>query len=179
MVEGVHGVLAAEALLLGKGIPMLPDRRGSLGYRIEPGRECRLEHQLISILRSSRIAESLVQKTCSKETSSNGVVGSSGLPKQMLSRCLSVLHDAVLQAQYIRALRITGLAFQGPGFLRLGIHESIVPVTAAFFCQFVIGLRTFLILQNAGDLFHQDSFSVVESVPEQRKICLFRGQPVA
>ena len=97
----------------------------------------------------------------------------------MLSRCLSVLHDAVLQAQYIRALRITGLAFQGPGFLRLGIHESIVPVTAAFFCQFVIGLRTFLILQNAGDLFHQDSFSVVESVPEQRKICLFRGQPVA
>lgn len=106
---------------------MLPDRRRSLGHRIQPRRECRLQHHLPGILHSALLGQHLVQNTRSKESRSDRMADRSRLSDQMLSYSLSVFCHTIRQCNCIRALRITQRSVRIAGLSGIRKYKCLIP----------------------------------------------------
>ncbi len=149
VVEGVHGVVAVEAGLLGVGVPALPDGGGANSYRIEPGSILGGLKHLVSCLVQSISGQSRQQISGRIETGGQGVghelYAVIVLAGCFCDRCLIVCQHLlqILFADYaegqssrIGCLCILHLSCCGSGLSGLRINEDLVP---GFPCSYGMG----------------------------------------
>ena len=165
MIERVHRILSAEAFFLRVGIPVLPDRRRSLGHRIQPRRECRLQHHLPGILHSALLGQHLVQNTRSKESRSDRMADRSRLSDQMLSYSLSVFCHTIRQCNCIRALRITQRSVRIAGLSGIRKYKCLIPEFLHLRSKRLILMLLLCSSERTGNPAHQIGFFIIKCIP--------------
>ena len=144
---------------------MLPDRRRSLGHRIQPRRECRLQHHLPGILHSALLGQHLVQNTRSKESRSDRMADRSRLSDQMLSYSLSVFCHTIRQCNCIRALRITQRSVRIAGLSGIRKYKYLIPEFLHLRSKRLILMLLLCSSERTGNPAHQIGFFIIECIP--------------
>ena len=144
---------------------MLPDRRRSLGHRIQPRRECRLQHHLPGILHSALLGQHLVQNTRSKESRSDRMADRSRLSDQMLSYSLSVFCHTIRQCNCIRALRITQRSVRIAGLSGIRKYKCLIPEFLHLRSKRLILMLLLCSSERTGNPAHQIGFFIIECIP--------------
>ncbi len=171
MVERVHSVVAAVAVVVGVGVPAFPDRGCALSDRIEPGSVFGLLKHLVCLVNVTRIGEGGEEWCGADKSGGNGVASRfAGVGKVLLSiGFVGIVKDVVGERQRIGSLRVLELA---PGDCLVGIRIDVgcVPLRLDAFRISCIQLRILLISHYRRHFSHRTGCVVEGCICEHRGV---------